>query len=118
MWPEPRSGAQSVARGASPGKSAFSAHKPQRGESAIRHHHSVRILGILRERGIKRPPRIFGGFGLNISKTGARLLLCVIDGTPTADYAWKTIWRALKNPVLAGHHAEGCGSPLGNGCSR
>lgn len=64
---------------------------------AIRHLQNGGVLGIFPEGGIERPPGVLlpflGGVGLIIKKTGAPVLPFVIDGTPTADHAWKTLWR-------------------------
>jgi 1-acyl-sn-glycerol-3-phosphate acyltransferase len=64
---------------------------------AIRHLAAGGVVGIFPEGGLERPPRtimpFLGGVGLIIKKTGAPVLPFVIDGTPTADHAMKSLYR-------------------------
>lgn len=64
---------------------------------AIRHLRAGGQVGLFPEGGLERPAgqiRPFGsGVGLLLKKSRAKVLPIVIDGTPTCDTAWGSLWR-------------------------
>lgn len=64
---------------------------------ALAHLESNGILGVFPEGRIEQPPRVLlpfqPGVGLFIRRSGARVLPCIIRGTPHADSAWASLRR-------------------------
>lgn len=64
---------------------------------AIRHVKSGGVLGIFPEGRLERPARqlrpFVPGVGLVVKRTGAPVLIAIVDGTPQVDPAWASLWR-------------------------
>lgn len=73
---------------------------------AIRHVQSGGVVGVFPEGGIESPPgRLLpfkAGVGLLVVKTGAAVLPVWIDGTPTGERAWDSLWRTSRSRVMFG----------------
>lgn len=70
---------------------------------AVRHLRAGGVLGVFPEGGLERPRRqvrrFHAGVGLLIRKTGARVLPAIVDGTPTVDRAWASLYRPSRSTV-------------------
>lgn len=68
---------------------------------AIRHLKQGATLGLFPEGGIERPPRKLlpfkEGIGLLVKRTNPIILPIIIEGTPHADPAWASLWRASRS---------------------
>ncbi len=73
--------------------------------TAIEHLKSGGVLGIFPEGHLERPPKqirpFLRGLSLIVRKTGAPVLPFVIDGTPTGDPAWSSLWRTSRSTLTA-----------------
>lgn len=70
---------------------------------AVRYLRDGGVIGIFPEGNLERPHRhilpFLPGVGLLISRTGARVLPAIIDGTPQVDPAWSSLWRLSRATV-------------------
>ena len=71
--------------------------------AALRHLKRGGVIGIFPEGGLERPPRRIlpfqRGVGLLVRRTGARVLVVTIDGTPQVDPAWASLWHMSRSVV-------------------
>lgn len=71
--------------------------------AAIEHVQAGGVLGIFPEGHLERPPQqvrpFLRGLSLIVRKTGAPVLPIVIDGTPTGDPAWSSLWRTSRSTL-------------------
>lgn len=69
--------------------------------TAIKHIKSGGVIGVFPEGFIERPPRVVypfkEGVGLIISRSGARVLPAVIDGTPQVEPGSRALWTPSRS---------------------
>lgn len=70
---------------------------------AIRHVRRGGVLGLFPEGQLERPKRHLlpfqSGVGAMVQRTGALVLPVVIDGTPTVDPAWASLWHPSRSTI-------------------
>lgn len=70
---------------------------------AIRHLKKGGVIGIFPEGGLERPPRQIlpfqPGVGMLVRKSGARVLIVTVEGTPQYDPAWASLWHPSRSIV-------------------
>ena len=70
---------------------------------ALRHLKQGGVLGLFPEGHLERPPRhvlpFKDGIGLMVRKSGARVLIALIDGTPQVDPAWGSLLLRSESSV-------------------
>lgn len=85
----------------------ISVDRAQRDRSAVRealrHLAAGGALGIFPEGGLERPARsirpFYGGVGLIVARSRARVLPVIIDDTPIVDPAWASIFRPSRSRI-------------------
>ncbi|MBL0920850.1 MAG: 1-acyl-sn-glycerol-3-phosphate acyltransferase [Phycisphaerales bacterium] len=80
----------------------------RRGESlgvreALRHLRAGGVIGVFPEGHLERPPRevlpFLPGVGVLVARSGARVQMVTIEGTPQVDPAWSSLWRTSRSRV-------------------
>lgn len=70
---------------------------------ALRHLKGGEVIGVFPEGHLERPPQqvlpFLPGVGLLVARSGARVQMVTVEGTPQVDPAWSSLWRTSRSRV-------------------